>query len=59
MVHIQSLFDIKANRLPNALAMRQEGKRRDPVSANIAEIIPPNGCKINDSLNTLPISILK
>lgn len=38
MVRIQGIFDIKANRLPNTLGMRHEGKRGDPLSTNITKI---------------------
>lgn len=56
MVHIQDAFDSKVNRLPDAWGRKHEGKREDPVPANITEIIPPNGCKIYESLNALPES---
>ena len=56
MVCLQDVFDIKANKLPKALGMRHEKKRRDLGVASIAEIIPPNRCKIYDSLNTSPQS---
>ena len=54
MVCLQGMFDIKANKLLKALGMRHEKKGRDLGVANTAEIIPPNRCKIYDSLNMLP-----
>lgn len=45
MVHIQDAFDSKVNRLPEAWGMKHEGKRGDPVPANITEIIPPKAAR--------------
>lgn len=54
VVHIQDAFDSKVNRLPDAWGTKHERKRGDPDPANITEIIPPNCCKIYESLNAFP-----